>query len=231
MPKRLQPEEKAAALAAGAPPQSDDYPEDHAWHRAQEDWLARLQPDLKLPGPQEPKRRVAWNALSKKAIRHYEAAVAERAAAGSGSSRDPLPPEPASGSTPAVPASAAPTGGVKRKRQNYDEEWERSMLVKMLQRRGVKVMKTDSNTLLIEKLAADEDPTWETWALDRDAPDLVSDGEATPLPLTTSAAMCTVHGLREKCRELGIEYSITDTAELLQDKIHEASERAGSAGR
>ena len=43
--------------------------------------------------------------------------------------------------------------------------------------------------------------------------------------------MCTVHGLREKCRELGIEYSITDTAELLQDKIHEASERAGSAGR
>ena len=103
------------------------------------------------------------------------------------------------------------------------------MLVKMLQRRGVKVMKTDSNTLLIEKLAVDEDPTWEPWSLDRC--DLVSDGEATVLPLKTSAAMGTAHGLREKCRELGIEYSITDTAALLQDKIHgiEASVRATRA--
>ena len=42
MPKRLKPEELDAALAAGQPPNSDEYPDDdNDWHQAQNDWLER----------------------------------------------------------------------------------------------------------------------------------------------------------------------------------------------
>lgn len=111
MPKRFRPDELAAALAAGPPPHSEDYPTDPDWHHAQDDYLARWKPGTELPDGNDPKRRTEWNALSKKGLRHYEAAVTERERAAKGSSSSgPVPPEPASAPapTPAPPATRAP---------------------------------------------------------------------------------------------------------------------------
>ena len=102
MPKRVQPEECAAALAAGDPPRSEDYPDDDdAWHDAQNDWFERWQPGNVLPPPGDKKRRTAWKDLTKKHARHVEAAEALPAAT------DPAAEEPcAAAAAEAAPAAA-----------------------------------------------------------------------------------------------------------------------------
>ena len=99
MPKRVQPEECVAALAAGDPPRSEHYPDDDsAWHAAQNDWIERWKPGTLLPPPNDKKRRKDWKDLKNKHARHLEAAQALPAAV-------PAAPDPRA----AAPAAGAPT--------------------------------------------------------------------------------------------------------------------------
>ena len=114
MGKRTSDEEHAAVLKAGLPPRSDDYPDDDkAWHDAQDSWLARWQPQVKLPLPNDKKRRKDWDALSKKATRHHAAAVEARRARKQKKLSDPssAATAPAAAPAPTAPriSSAAPT--------------------------------------------------------------------------------------------------------------------------
>jgi hypothetical protein len=221
MPKTLSAEEKAAALAAGVPPQSEHYPADVDWHRAQDDWLARWQPGTQLPDPKDSQRRTMWNALSKKGSRHFEAAEAERAQRGS-SSRDPPPPEaapplprsPEAQPQDAAPAAAAPSG----KRKPYDTEWEQDKLRKILYRRGVTVKTSWTNARLIQELAAHANPK----RARKSGATSVAMPPEQPALEHASAAVHMTHDLREQCRALGIEYSISESADQLQEKLHAA---------
>ena len=50
MPKRFTGAQLDAALAVGEPPRSESVVDDQLWHAAQDQWLARWQPGLILPG-------------------------------------------------------------------------------------------------------------------------------------------------------------------------------------
>ena len=219
MPKRFRPEQLAAALAAGAPPTSEEHAADEDWHSAQNDWLARWQPDTHLPDVDDPKRRTTWNTLSKQGLRHYEAAVAARAAESSSSS-GPAPPEPASAPAPApAPAmDAAPPAAAPGMPPAYDYEWEQRQLRKILHRRGIRVKVNATNDRLIKKLAAQAFPDVFLASTPRTMP-------PQPALELASATVRTTHDLREECRTLGIEYSISESAQQLADKLQAARER------
>jgi hypothetical protein len=223
MPKRFRPEQLAAALAAGAPPTSEEHAADEDWHSAQNDWLARWQPDTHLPDVDDPKRRTTWNTLSKQGLRHYEAAVAARAA--ESSSSGPAAPEAASAPAPApaeAPASApgaAPAATGPGTHPDYDYEWEQRMLRKMLHKRGIRPVKMKWTVAqLIAKLAAHEKPA-------QRATPMAMPPQQPALELASDAVRAT-HELREECRALGIEYSIAESAEQLTDKIRAARDHA-----
>ena len=80
MPKRLRDDEMDAALAAGKPPESGDYAEDPAWHRAQDSWLKKWRPTAdKLPKPHNKRRRTEWDKLTKAHARAFAAAEKRKA--------------------------------------------------------------------------------------------------------------------------------------------------------
>ena len=80
MPKRPTHAQARAAVDAGDPPQSADYPTDDSWHDAQDDWLARWDGGVLPDGPE---RRRQWEARKRK----HSGRVA--AAAGMGDSSEP----------------------------------------------------------------------------------------------------------------------------------------------
>ena len=100
MPKRLRDEQGAAAHAAGAPPRSDDYPDDDSWERAQDEWLQRWQPGAALPARSDKKRRTEWDKLTKQHARH---------ASKPGAGPDAAAPAPAPPGT-ALPSAEEPPG-------------------------------------------------------------------------------------------------------------------------
>ena len=218
MPARLTAEQLAAALAAGAPPVSDDYSDDDKWHAAQDSWLARWKPGLHLPATNDPKRRTDWNALSKKGLRHFEAAAAakaqDEASGGSAAHAPSAPPPPRSPA--AQPQEAAPAPTVPARKREYDAKWEQQKLRKILFRRGVTVKRTDTNARLIEKLAAHAKPAR---TCTRGATSLVAMPPEQPALELVSATVRAIHDLREQCRTLGIEYSIAETSEQLTEKL------------
>ena len=58
MPKRPDAKRVRAAVAAGDPPKSADYPDDDDWHDAQHEWLAKWSVRVLLDGPL---RRRQWD--------------------------------------------------------------------------------------------------------------------------------------------------------------------------
>ena len=216
-------EQLAAALAAGPPPVSDDYPVDAGWHTAQDGWLARWKPGLQLPGTNDPKRRTEWNALSKKGLRHFEAAEAasnQEAASSESTPRvgsAPPPPPTTSAPPPVAPSKAASS----KQNDTCDDPQERKALHRMLRKRGVPHKKSDTTRRLIARLARHEKLL---------APEahLIAMPPVPALPLASSA-MRTIHELREDCRRHHVEYSISETPEQLQQKLQTAHASASAA--
>ena len=60
MPKKYSDEEKAAAIAAGEPPASEDYANDDDWAAAQDMWLAKWTSVDPLPPRTSIRRREEW---------------------------------------------------------------------------------------------------------------------------------------------------------------------------
>ena len=206
MPKRLRPEELRAARAAGDPPRSEDYATDGEWHAAQNGWLERWQPGQALPGADDKRRRKEWDKLTKKAARHIKVAHDDRppvrAAANAALSTPPpgtLPPLP-----PPVVAAV------------HDRDWELLALRAMCLGRKVDHIPTDSNEDLIRKLARQ--------AKKLAAPPPVPARPSTPPPATAHrpVASLSVGELRQECRSLRIEHSISDTRLQLEKKLQDA---------
>ena len=93
--------------AAGAPPRSDDYPDDDSWERAQNEWLQRWQPGAALPARGNKKRRTEWDKLTKKHARRARKVDTE-------------PDEAApAGSPPAILGKSGAAGGCRRAPVTY----------------------------------------------------------------------------------------------------------------
>ena len=213
MPKRLRPEELEAALAAGEAPYSEDYPEDTAWHKEQEEWLARWQPGLELPARGNAKRRTEWNALTKKHQRHFETAQA-------GSERHGPQSTPLEAPAPAAPPlPVADVPGAE-----YSRSWELHTLRHICLGRGVEYSLCDTNEYLLTKLASAlvAQPVIPVVAIPA-PPDTAPPSVRDDAPLS----MQTVADLRRRCRERGLEYSISETSQQLAEKLACAAGPAG----
>lgn len=209
MPKRLHPDERAAARAAGAPPHSEDYPDDdNMWHAAQDDWLERWQPGVQLPAVGDKKRRTNWNALTKTHKRHSA----------------PEQDETEHGETVATtagPSTAAPCDVAEAHPvPAYSRSWEQRMLRAMCLGRGVEYSVSDTNEDLLSKLAAGVPPA-------NPSP------SADPLPAAAPAdrpddllPILSISELRRQCRVRGVDYSISDTSAQLVEKLAAASPAA-----
>lgn len=211
MPKRLQPDERAAALAAGAPPHSEDYPDDDdSWHAAQDDWLDRWQPGVRLPVVGDKKRRTEWNAHTKKHNRHFVAGRKQD---------ETLVPHTivnTAGSSTAAPCDVAEAHSVPA----YSRSWELSMLRAMCLGRGVEYSVSDSNEDLLSRLAAGTPPADPSPSADQLPAAAPADRHEELLPILS------ISELRRQCRVRGVEYSISDTSVQLVEKLAAASPAA-----
>ena len=63
---RYNPEQIAAAAAAGSPLPSARFDNDREWHEYQQEWLSSLWPEQCLPSPTKPERRLVWKAARRK---------------------------------------------------------------------------------------------------------------------------------------------------------------------
>ena len=201
MPKRLSDAEMDAATAAGRPPQSNDYPDDSGWRDAQEGWLRSWQPAESLPPPDDVSRRTKWQKLTQLHGRHFKAAEAR------------------TGSRPSSPLLADSTDELAFS----DREW-----MEALRRRCTQ--------LAIDWSISDTIGTLETKVMQRNRPPLAPAMPIPEAPPPPQLAMSdaapagpdhppqeSVHErrrkLRAECLALGIEYSISDSAEELEDAL------------
>ena len=197
MGKRVRDDEAAAAHAAGDPPRSDDYADDVSWERAQDEWLQRWQPGAALPARSDKKRRKEWDKLTKQHARHASKAGAEPDAAAPAGT----PPGPAPSET-TLPA--------------YCRGWELRALRAMCLGRGVEYSVSDTNDELLRKLAAPPPP-----AAPPHPAAAPAERQQNALPHVQSIAE-----LRRRCRERGVEYSISDAAAQLAEKLAAAGPAA-----
>jgi hypothetical protein len=209
MPKRLSDAEMDAAAAAGRPPQSTDCLDDAAWRGAQNRWLQSWQPAESLPPPDDQNRRKKWQKLTQLHGRHFQAAGTRADSRPSSALLAFSTEEPAFSDREWLEALR------QRCRQLAIDSWSISDTIGTLE---TKVMQRNMMPPA-PVMAVPEAPLPPSSMIDAAPPDAAPPDEESMRERRLR--------LRAECLAVGIEYSISDSADELEDALRKTHAAVG----